>query len=187
MGASVEPCNSRDLPVARGAILACQARAPAGLPLPGPIGFFMLIRDFQPSDLPTLSEIDRKCFPPGVSYSREELAAFIAHRSARTWVAEDEGAIVGFVVASREPARVGHIITIDVLEDSRRKGTGTVLMKAAEDWSRKAGLQLIYLETAEDNLTAHSFYEARGYRKVDKVERYYSNGQAAWVMMKHLK
>lgn len=147
----------------------------------------MSIRDFQPADLPPLSEIDRKCFPPGVSYSREELAAFIAHRPARTWVAEDEGSIVGFVVANREPVRVGHIITIDVLEGSRRQGTGTGLMEVAEDWARKAGLQLIYLETAEENLAAHCFYEARGYRKVDKVERYYNNGQSAWVMVKHLK
>ena len=147
----------------------------------------MRIRDFQPADLPTLSKIDQKCFPPDISYSREELAAFIAHRTARTWVAEYKGAILGFVVANREPARVGHIITIDVLEGSRRQGTGTALMKVAEDWARKAGLQLIYLETAEDNLAAHSFYEGRGYRKVDKVERYYNNGLAAWVMVKHLE
>lgn len=183
----MDPGNSRGPPIAHGAILAWLARRACGASTAGAYRVFMRIRDFQPADLRVLSEIDQKCFPPGVSYSQEELAAFIAHRSARTWVAEDEGVIVGFVVASREPARVGHIITIDVVEDSRRKGTGSGLMKVAEDWSRKAGLQLIYLETAEDNLAAHRFYEARGYRKVDKVERYYSNGQAAWVMVKHLE
>ena len=146
----------------------------------------MLIRDFQPSDLPALSKIDQECFPPGISYSREELAAYIAHRSARTWVAENEGSIVGFVVASREPARVGHIITIDILEGWRRRGAGTDLMDAAEDWARKARLQAIYLETAEENVAAQSFYEARGYRKVELVDRYYSDGQAAWVMVKNL-
>jgi ribosomal-protein-alanine N-acetyltransferase len=147
----------------------------------------MRIRDFQPADLPVLSKIDQTCFPPGISYSREELAGFIAHRSARTWVAENKGSIVGFLVAYREPARVGHIITIDVLEGSRRQGTGTRLMTIAEEWARKVRLQILYLETAEDNLAAQSFYEARGYRKADKVEQYYSNGQAAWVMVKHLK
>lgn len=147
----------------------------------------MRIRDFQPSDLPTLSKIDRACFPAGVSYSQEELAAFIGHRSARTWVAEDEDSIVGFVVANREPARIGHIITIDVVEDRRRRGAGRELMNIAENWARKARLLVIYLETAENNLGARAFYEARGYRKVDKVERYYNNGQAAWVMVKHLK
>ena len=148
---------------------------------------FMRIRDFQPSDLPNLCKIDQACFPSGISYPLEVLAAFIAHRSAKTWVAEDKDSIVGFVVASREPERVGHIITIDVLEGCRRKGTGTSLMNVAESWARKGKLLMIYLETSEDNLAAQAFYEQRGYRKVEKVEGYYSNGQAAWVMVKHLK
>jgi ribosomal-protein-alanine N-acetyltransferase len=150
-------------------------------------GDFMRIRDFQPSDLPRLSEIDQACFPPGVAYTREELAGFIAHRSSRTWVAEENNGIVGFLVAAREPTRIGHIVTIDVVEDSRRKRVGTELMNVAENWARKARLQIIYLETAEDNLAAQTFYEARGYRRVEKVERYYNNGQAAWVMVKRLK
>jgi [ribosomal protein S18]-alanine N-acetyltransferase len=147
----------------------------------------MRIRDFRSSDLPTLSKIDQACFPPGIAYPPEVLAGFIAHRFARTWVVEDKSSIVGFLVANREPARVGHIITIDILQSARRRGMGTRLMEVAEEWSRKARLQLIYLETAEDNLTAHRFYEVIGYHKVEKVEGYYSNGQAAWVMVKHLE
>jgi|YelNatPaOPRAMG01_1025707.scaffolds.fasta_scaffold29624_2 ribosomal-protein-alanine N-acetyltransferase len=146
----------------------------------------MRIRDFQLSDLPTLSKIDQSCFPPGVCYSQEELAEFIAHRSSRTWVAEIDGSIVGFVVASREPSGVAHIITIDVLEEQRRHGIGTALMNRVEEWAREARVRLIYLETAEDNRAAHRFYEARGYRKVEKIEHYYNNGEAAWVMVKHL-
>jgi [ribosomal protein S18]-alanine N-acetyltransferase len=147
----------------------------------------MRIREFQPSDLPILSKIDEACFAPGISYSREELAGYIAFRSAKTWVAEDKGTIIGFLVANREPARVGHIITIDILDRARRRGTGSRLMRTAEEWARNARLKIIYLETAEDNLTAQSFYQALGYRKLDKVERYYSNGQAAWVMVKNIE
>lgn len=147
----------------------------------------MNVRPFQPSDLLKLSEIDRECFAPGIAYTREELASFIGHRSSVTWVVEAEGAIVGFAVASRQPARVGHIITIDVIDAWRRRGVGSALMERAEGWARKARLELIYLETAEDNLAAQKFYEVRGYRKVDKVERYYSNSLAAWVMVKRLK
>jgi ribosomal-protein-alanine N-acetyltransferase len=147
----------------------------------------MIVRSYQASDLPTLSEIDRTCFPPGIAYSRKELESFIGHRSSQTWVVEAEGQVVGFVVASRQPPRVGHIITIDVVAAWRRRSVGSALMEAAESWARKARLELIYLETPEDNLEAQGFYEARGYKKVDKVDRYYSNSLAAWVMVKRLK
>ena len=146
----------------------------------------MIVRRYQASDLSILSEIDRTCFPPGIAYTRKELESFIGHRSSVTWVAEAGGALAGFVVASRQPARVGHIITIDVVDAWRRRGVGSALMEAAESWARKARLGLMYLETAEDNLAAQRFYEARGYRKVDKVDRYYSNSLAAWVMVKRL-
>jgi len=147
----------------------------------------MIVRRYQPSDLSNLFEIDRTCFPPGIAYTRKELESFIAHRFSVTWVAEANGEVAGFVVASRQPSRVGHIITIDVVGAWRRRGVGFALMEKAESWARKARLDLMYLETAEDNLEAQKFYEARGYRKVNKVDRYYSNSLAAWVMVKRLK
>ena len=147
----------------------------------------MQLRCFHPSDLEVLCAIDQACFPPGISYSREELAGFIAGRNSRTWVAEGGGEILGFLIADRQPQKVCHIVTIDVVESGRRRGIGSRLMFAAEEWARQQGLRLIYLETAEDNLTAQRFYRARGYRKVERVERYYGNGSAAWVMVKWLE
>jgi [ribosomal protein S18]-alanine N-acetyltransferase len=147
----------------------------------------MMLRDFKPSDLQTLYKIDRACFPPGVSYSTRELNRFISFPKSRTWVAEETGTIVGFLIMGREPQRVGHIITIDVVESQRRSGVGTALMDAAEAWAEREKLRLIYLETAEDNRAAQVFYIARGYVKVDEVEKYYSDGKTAWVMVKWMK
>lgn len=147
----------------------------------------MTLRDFKPSDLQTLFKIDQACFPPGVSYSTRELNRFITFPKSRTWVAEDTGKIVGFLIFGREPQRVGHIITIDVVKSRRRSGVGTALMDAAEAWAAREKLRLIYLETAEDNHAAQVFYMTRGYAKVDEVEKYYSDGKAAWVMVKWLK
>jgi ribosomal-protein-alanine N-acetyltransferase len=146
----------------------------------------MNLRPFRRSDLDTLYEIDQSCFPPGVSYSKSELAGFTARRGSRTWIAEEGGQIVGFLIADRAGPRAAHIVTIDVRGACRRRGLGRVLMDAAEEWAREQKLQLIYLETAEDNLVAQRFYHARGYAKVEKVEGYYANGQAAWVMAKSL-
>ena len=146
----------------------------------------MLLRSYRPTDLPILHQIDQACFPAAVSYSREELANFIGHRRSRTWIAEEDGRIVGFLVADRQMHASGHVITVDVLEEWRHRGVGTQLMEAAEDWARSLGLHLIYLETSEQNVTAQRFYSQRGYEKHRLVERYYGNGEAAWVMLKWL-
>jgi [ribosomal protein S18]-alanine N-acetyltransferase len=144
------------------------------------------LRPFRPDDLEILHRIDQACFAPGVSYSRQELAAFIARRSSKTWVATAKDEVIGFLVADRAPQRVGHIITIDIAERWRRCKVGTVLMDTAEDWARLQGLRFVYLETAEDNVAAQAFYEKRGYMKLNRIERYYANGMAAWVMVKAL-
>jgi len=147
----------------------------------------MNLRHFRRSDLDTLYAIDQACFPPGVSYGKSELAGFIAGRGSQTWIAEEGGQIVGFLIADRAGPRAAHIVTIDVRAAYRRRGAGRILMDAAEEWARRQKLELIYLETAEDNLVAQRFYQARRYAKVERVEAYYANGQAAWVMAKSLK
>jgi ribosomal-protein-alanine N-acetyltransferase len=147
----------------------------------------MKIRPFKPSDLPTLYEIDQSCFPPGISYSKSEIARFISHRGSRTWVAEDGNRTVGFLIVGKASREVGHIVTIDVLEGWRRKGVGRALMDAVEAWAGEQGLRTLYLETAEDNLAAQRFYQRRNYLKIEKIERYYNDGKAAWVMAKTIR
>ena len=146
----------------------------------------MRLRPFRPDDLPTLYEIDQACFVPGISYTPEELRAFIGHRNSQTWVAEEAGEIAGFLVAQREPSKILHIVTIDVPKAWRRRGVGSLLMDAAEAWARHHDLRMVGLETAQDNLAAQKFYEARGYRMVDEIKRYYADGTTAWVMVKEL-
>jgi [ribosomal protein S18]-alanine N-acetyltransferase len=146
----------------------------------------MNLRAYKRSDLAALHKIDKACFPPGISYSARELDSFISRAKSQTWVAEEGSEIAGFLIAAQEPQRVGHIITIDVIESRRRAGVGTLLMDAAEKWAEQKGLILIYLETADDNRPAQNFYALRGYAKVDEIPKYYPNGQTAWVMVKWL-
>ena len=146
----------------------------------------MKLRAFKRSDLAALHRIDQACFPPGISYSARELDRYVSQAKSITWVAEDDTGLVGFLILAQEPQMVGHIITIDVIESRRRSGIGNMLMDAAEKWGVRKGLRLIYLETADDNHAAQSFYTVRGYAKVDEVANYYSDGRTAWVMVKWL-
>jgi [ribosomal protein S18]-alanine N-acetyltransferase len=147
----------------------------------------MQLRAFRTADLDVLHEIDSACFPPGVAYSREELASFIGHWRSRTWVAEDGGEVVGFLIANRTRTGTMHVITIDVKEERRRRGVGEALMNAAEEWGRRQGLRGASLETAEGNRAAQEFYRKRGYTKLRQVSNYYADGSTAWVMGKPLR
>ena len=145
------------------------------------------VRDFQPSDFDTLWQIDQECFPPGISYSRLELKAYMRRRGAFTLVAtsgEPQGTIAGFIVA--HGGRTGHVITIDVVEKARRHGVGSLLLQAAETRLQTSGSRALSLETAVDNRSALSFYKRQGYTVTETRPRYYSNGVDALVLHKSL-
>jgi [ribosomal protein S18]-alanine N-acetyltransferase len=144
------------------------------------------IREYRPSDFELLLKIDGQCFAPGIAYSRAELAEFIENRGSSTWVAEGNRDVAGFLVATRVQTRRLHIVTLDVVESWRRRGVGRALMTAAEGLARLEGRSVISLETAEDNYSAQKFYHDLGFRKVRRMDSYYSDNTAAWLMVKTL-
>jgi len=155
------------------------------------------LRDGKSSDLDTLWRIDQACFPPGISYSRLELAVYMRRPGAFTLVAEQArprtksfgeqpGTILGFLVSQTEANQTGHIVTIDVVGNARRAGIGSRLISAAEDRLRAAQIESVYLETMVSNLSALEFYKRHGYELVRTEEHYYPNGADAFVLAKKL-
>jgi len=165
------------------------------------------IRDFHKSDLEALWGIDQRCFAPGISYSRLELAAFVRLPGAFTLVAEIDGRngagsregsvphpstyqsaveVVGFVVANASHG-AGHIITIDVLPKAQRWGIGSGLLRAAEERLNEKRCAFVRLETAVDNRAALSFYKRHQYFVVRTLPRYYPDGADAFVLRKELQ
>jgi ribosomal-protein-alanine N-acetyltransferase len=162
---------------------------PTGKPLrlPGYNGAVALvIRDFKLEDFETLWRMDQECFPPGISYSKQELKAYVRRRGSFTLVAADadKGKIAGFIVV--HDGATAHVITIDVDTAARRLGVGSLLLRAAEDRLRAEGARAVGLETAVDNVVALLFYKRHGYSVVRTWPRYYSNGVDALVMKKDL-
>ena len=152
------------------------------------------IRDFRREDFETLWSIDQRCFPPGIAYSRFELALYIKRSGSFTLVAErptdgnpPSRRIAGFLVAEAGRKGVGHIITIDVLDDARRTGLGSLLLSAAEERLRSMGCKGVVLETATDNAPAQAFYARHNYMVTKTIPHYYSNGADALVLRKSLE
>jgi len=153
------------------------------------------LRDFRRDDFNTLWTIDQACFPPGIAYSRRDLAIFIRMWRSFTLVAETSPAeggkadpaqgIAGFLVAEARRGS-GHIITLDVLQRARRNGLGSQLLTTAEQRLLAGGCRYVYLETAVNNHAAIAFYKRHGYNLVRTEPRYYSDGVDALVLSKDL-
>ncbi len=152
------------------------------------------IREFRKEDFEPLWAIDQECFPPGISYTRIELAFYIRRVRAFTLVAEggsagsppvDQG-ILGFVVGEATPRGAGHIITIDVRGEARRHGVGSALLQAAEQRLSAGGSRHVFLETAVNNAPAIAFYKRHGYELIKTIPRYYKNNLDALLLGKRL-
>lgn len=146
----------------------------------------MRLRDYRAEDFETLCEIDRQCFPAGIAYSREEIAAMVEQPGMIVVVAEQEGNVAGFAIAYPMRGKRGHIITIDVLEQHRKCGLGTRLMEEVHNRLLAAGMRRVTLETAVDNAAAIRFYEKLGYTTLRRLEGYYQRRLDAWQMAKEL-
>lgn len=145
------------------------------------------IREYGPADFERLYQIDHAAFSSDIAYSRLELQFYLRSPRCRTLVCEGADEIVGFVVACREPRKLGHIITIDVIPHRQRQHIGSSLLAEIEQWLWEQGAEAIYLETPVDDAGAKGFYDRHGYFVFDRFERYYNNSLDALVMMKTSK
>ena len=87
------------------------------------------------------------------------------------FVAEDDGAVVGYIYAALEPmswmelrAAGGIVHDVLVAESARHRGVATSLMRAAIDWLREHGAPQVVLMTAAKNETAHALFRRLGFR-----------------------
>jgi len=93
----------------------------------------VVIKDADSRDFEILWRIDQQCFAPGIAYSKRELATYMALRGSFTILATDpEEKILGFLVATLRHHGIGHVITIDVINEARRSGVGSKLLAEAE-------------------------------------------------------
>ena len=149
-------------------------------------------RDYQPEDFDTLCDIDRRCFPPGIAYSPEDISIVLLEPGAFVVVGEVAQAstcvpsTAGFILARRERAGRAHIITIDVLTEYRRSGLGTMLLGEAHRRLMALGAQRVILEVSLENASAIAFYHKHGYTENRRLKNYYLGHEDAWQMVRTL-
>jgi ribosomal-protein-alanine N-acetyltransferase len=143
------------------------------------------IRTHTPEDFEALYQLDQLCYPPGIAYSRREMKWYLRLPGAECLVAEQDGALAGFIITAREDD-LGHVITLDVAEAHRRRGLGAALLAEAEARMFAAGVRQVWLETAANNQAAIAFWEKHGYRTQGVLKDYYLEKLDAYEMSKRL-
>jgi [ribosomal protein S18]-alanine N-acetyltransferase len=89
------------------------------------------------------------------------------------WVAEEDGCLVGFLVARRVVSDL-EILNLAVAESARRHGRGAALLKEALAWAQSFHATHAILEVRESNLAALHFYEHHAFKVVGRRSRYYT-------------
>jgi len=94
-----------------------------------------------------------------------------AAENRQVFVAIDSSRVVGVVTVGQRQhftgetdAYVGELV---VAEGMERRGVGTQLMRAAEEWGRQRGLKHLTLETGAANSRARAFYASLQYEEED--------------------
>jgi ribosomal protein S18 acetylase RimI-like enzyme len=93
-----------------------------------------------------------------------------AVRSGLTWVAVEDGEVVGLLVLVVAP---DHLLleNVAVLPSAQRTGVGARLLALAEDEARARGLAEIRLYTNEAMTENLAYYPRRGYAETHRAEQ----------------
>jgi ribosomal-protein-alanine N-acetyltransferase len=94
--------------------------------------------------------------------------------------------MVGFVIGLVEPDHTGHITTVGVAPDHRRRHLAKRLMAEVETGFRQRNVRIVRLEVRSLNIAAQKLYESLGYAITQRLPKYYSNGGDGLLMLKSL-
>ena len=144
----------------------------------------MIVRKFKPTDLKRVFEIENMSFDQsyGINMFQQLYDMGIGFL-----VAEVDGYVVGYVMFWIKYENQGHIISIAVDKNYRRRGYGTQMLVKAIGILSLLRLDTIYLEVNEKNEGALEFYKQFNFRQDRVVPGYYEIGDAAVVLYLPLK
>lgn len=146
------------------------------------------VRQAAIGDLQVLWKIEIECF--GVeAFTKEQIAYLLKSPVGVSIVALIDREIVGFILSliyEFNEIKVGHIFTIDVLVEHRRKGVASRLLGGLEGSLIEKDVGTCFLEVRADNVAARGLYRKHGYTEVERLKDYYGNGVDGLQLKKSL-
>ncbi len=159
----------------------------ANIALVPPINVRYDVRPLTVSQIDECWRLDQRCFVDGEAYSRDTFDYLLtAPESVAYRVVMQNGVMAGFVIGLLEPDHTGHITTIGIAPEHRRRRLASCLMETIEAGFRRRDVRIVRLEVRSNNLSAQKLYASLGYAVTQRLPRYYSNGGDGLLMVKSL-
>ena len=132
--------------------------------------------------LDKLYQIEEQCFEEE-AFTKRQISYLLTDYNTIALTAKSNNDIAGFIIAQieMEEKEYGHIITLNVASDFRRKGVATRLIHEIEGLLKQRGINECHLEVREDNHAALKLYQKRGYQTIGKLERYYGKKHGLYL------
>ena len=125
-------------------------------------------------EIDAIFEIEQKCFPGRICYSKRLLERLISNANNTCLVEKQNGILRAFLIVTYPKRSLTcNIETIDVDPTFKNKGIGLKLLKAAEIDMRQRGMRWSELEVSEGNEAALKMYTNAGYTYKTRIEGYY--------------
>lgn len=144
--------------------------------------------DIRPLTTDQLQEVLRlniRCFRNGDNYTKHTFEFLLNEpRTLSYRVVTPADELVGFAFIMVNENNAAHLTTIGVAPEHRGRGLAKRLLQHIEDALRVREVGTIMLEVRVANIEARSLYSRLGYTVVQRIARYYNNGEDCFLMMK---
>lgn len=135
----------------------------------------MLIREYSSLDNEDIFAINKICH----AKPQPSLDLLVQIKKGKTWVAEVNGKVVGFLVSIYRQGP--YIFNIAVLPGYRNQGIATKLFEQFEAGYKSASFYYLYVDV---NNSAQKLYFDLGYRTKNIERDFYGPDESALVMVK---
>ncbi|HEX8248100.1 MAG TPA: ribosomal protein S18-alanine N-acetyltransferase [Pyrinomonadaceae bacterium] len=137
--------------------------------------------------LDEICRLNRRCFKKGENYNKQTLTYLLSETNTLSYcMTAANNEMVAFIFATGNVDGTGHITTIGVAPEHRRRGLAQELLVHAEVAMKRRQISVIRLEVRVSNVAAQSLYRRFGYATVQRLENYYNNGEDGFLMVKSL-
>lgn len=144
------------------------------------------IRPLTNNQLKEVWRLNQRCFTNGENYPKATLNYLLSAPNTLSYrVVTSKDEMTGFIFVTIQEG-TAHLTTIGVSPEHRRRGLAQMLINHIEDALRIREISMISLEVRVSNFAAQNLYRQLDYAIMQRLDKYYNNGEDGFLMVKSL-